>query len=173
MFFELIGTIVAGVAMALIVWAVNRTLKGRLPSWLIPVSAGLAMLIATISSEYGWFSRTQATMPQGFAVAQTVEETAFYRPWTYAKPFISRFVAVDLATMRTHPEQPNQRIVDLVFYGRWTRTAKVPMLFDCAENKRADIVDGIEFGENGEVVGVTWINVVSEDPVLRVACEAV
>ncbi|MFK7944320.1 MAG: hypothetical protein AB8B85_15600 [Paracoccaceae bacterium] len=173
MLFELIGTILAGVAMALLFWAVNRALKGRLPSWLMPVSAGLAMLIATISSEYGWFDRTTAAMPQGMTVAQTVEETAIYRPWTYAVSFVTRFVAVDQATARTHPDQPDQRIVDLVFYGRWTRTAKVPMLFDCGLNQRADIVDGIEFGANGEVLGAEWIPVKADDPVLKVACEEV
>ena len=114
MFFELIGTIFAGVTMGLIVWAVNRALKGRLPGWLVPVSAGLAMLVATISSEYGWFARTQATMPQGFVVADAIEEQVFYRPWTYAVPYVSRFVAVDQATARTHPAQPDKRIVDLV-----------------------------------------------------------
>ncbi|MEM1076658.1 MAG: hypothetical protein AAF665_14190 [Pseudomonadota bacterium] len=172
MFFELIGTIVAGAAMALMVWATNRLLKGRLPGWLVPVSAGIAMLIATISSEYGWFERTRATMPDGFVVAQTVEEQAFYRPWTYAHPYISRFVAVDRAAMRTHPEQPDQRIVDLVFYGRWARTAKVPMLFDCGSNRRADIIDGVEFGADGAVLGADWIDVTTNDPVLQVACEA-
>ena len=170
MFFELIGTIVAGAAMALIVWAVNRVLKGRLPSWLMPVSAGLAMIIATISSEYGWFNRTSAAMPVGMVVAETVEEQTFYRPWTYARPFVTRFVAVDQASVRTHPDQPDQRIVDLVFYGRWTRTAKVPMLFDCAQSRRADIVDGIEFGDNGEVVGASWIGMPPDDPVLKTAC---
>ena len=174
MFFELIGTIIAGVAMALLVWAVNRTLlKGRLPSWLVPVSAGAAMLVSAVSSEYGWFNRTTAIMPEGFVVAQTVEETAIFRPWTYVAPFVTRFVAVDQATMRTHPQQPNQRIVDLVFYGRWARTAKVPVLFDCGTGQRADIVDGIEFGANGEVVGAQWVTVSASDPVLKVACEEV
>lgn len=171
MFFELIGTIMAGVAMALIFWAVNRLLKGRLPSWLMPVSAGLAMLIATISSEYGWYDRTARAMPQGLVVAQTVEESAIYRPWTYAKPFVTRFVAVDQSSIRTHPKQPNQRIVDLVFYGRWTRTAKIPVLFDCGTAQRADIVDGIEFGDDGEVIGAEWIKVSKTDPVLKTACE--
>ena len=173
MFFELIGTIVAGVAAGLIFWAVNRTLKGRLPSWLGPVFAGGAMLVATISSEYGWYERTKATMPVGMVVAQTVEEKAFYRPWTYARPFVSRFVAVDQAAVRTHPNQPDQRIVDLVFYGRWSKTAKIPVLFDCAASKRADIVDGIEFGENGEVVGAAWVDMPATDPVLATACAEV
>jgi hypothetical protein len=173
MFIELIGTIFAGVAMGLIVWAVNRTLKGRLPGWLVPASAGLAMLVATISSEYGWFARTKATMPDGFVVAEAVEGRMFYRPWTYAKPFVSRFVAVDQATMRTHPDLPDQRIVDLVFYGRWAQTAKIPVLFDCAAGKRADIIDGVEFADSGEVENATWFDLPPTDPVLKAACEDV
>ena len=170
MFFELIGTIIAGAAAGLLVWAINRTLKGRLPQWLIPASAGLAMIAATISSEYGWYNRTVATMPQGIVVAQTIEEKAFYRPWTYATPFVSRFVAVDQQSIRTHPDQPDQRIVDLVFYGRWTRTAKVPMLFDCAKFKRADVVDGINFDDTGRVIDAQWFNVPLNDPLLTTAC---
>lgn len=171
MFIELIGTIFAGVAMGLIVWAVNRALSGRLPSWLVPASAGLAMLAATISSEYSWFARTTATMPAGFAVAEAVEEQVFYRPWTYVRPFVSRFVAVDQATIRTHPDVPDQRIVDLVFYGRWARTAKIPVLFDCAGSRRADIIDGVEFAESGEVANATWFDLSPSDPVLKAACE--
>ena len=170
MFFELIGTILAGVAAALLVWALNRTLKGRLPKWLIPVSAGLAMIAATVSSEYSWYDRTVATMPQGMVVAQTIEQQTFYRPWTYAKPFVARYVAVDQISTRTHPDHPEQRIVDLVFYGRWTRTAKVPMLFDCAENQRADVVDGISFGDDGTVLNAQWIPLAETDPLLRTAC---
>jgi len=170
MFFELIGTIVAGAVAALMVWALNRTLKGRLPKWLIPASAGAAMLVATISSEYSWYGRTAALMPEGMVVAQTIEEKAFYRPWTYAAPIVSRYVAVDLPTVRTHPAHPDQRLVDLVFYGRWTRTAKVPMLFDCAQNRRADVVDGLDFAGDGAIVNATWFAVAPDDPLLTTAC---
>lgn len=173
MFFELIGTIVAGIAAALIFWALNRALGGRLPSWLVPVSAGAAMLLATISSEYSWFSRTVATLPEGLEVAQSVEETALYRPWTYAKPFVSRFVAVDRASLRSHPDHPGQRIVDLVLYGRWAKTAKVPMLFDCAQGRRADIADGVEFSADGAAQGVTWRAVPTGDPVQAAVCKGV
>lgn len=170
MFFELIGTIVAGVAAALLVWALNRSLKGRLPSWLVPVAAGAAMLLATISSEYSWFARAQSNMPEGFVVAETVEERKFYRPWTYAKPFVSRFIAVDQATARTHPARPEQRLVDLVIYGRWARTAKIPALFDCGTNARADLVDGVEFGADGGVLNADWHDMDANAPLLQAAC---
>jgi hypothetical protein len=170
MFFELIGTIVAGVATALLVWAINRTLKGRLPSWLVPVAAGAAMLAATVSSEYCWFERTQSNMPEGFVVTETVDEQKFYRPWTYLKPFTNRFIAVDQATARTNPNYPDQRIVDLIIYGRWARTAKIPALFDCAANARADLVDGVEFGANGEVLNADWLPMDETAPLLKAAC---
>ncbi|MBM7068717.1 hypothetical protein [Actibacterium sp. 188UL27-1] len=173
MFFELIGTIIAGVAAGLIVWAINRTIGKRLPKWLAPVAAGTAMLAATISSEYSWYNRTVATLPPGSSVAYTVEEQAFYRPWTYAKPYISRFAAVDLAAKRTHPEQPGQRIVDLFFFGRWAKTAKVPILFDCTGGRRADIVDGIEFGDNGTVLNADWVTMPDDDPIQQAACKEV
>lgn len=173
MIFELIATVVAGVAAGLLVWAVNRTLKGRLPGWLVPVAAGAAMLAATISSEYSWYSRTAATMPASLIVAQTVEEVKFYRPWTYVKPFVSRYVAVDAASLRTHPDQPDQRIVNLVFFGRWARTSSVPMLFDCAGSRQADILDGVEFGPQGEVLNVTWRAIPAQDPLQTTACTGV
>ncbi|MEM7488391.1 MAG: hypothetical protein AAF390_04620 [Pseudomonadota bacterium] len=172
MFFELIGTLMAGVAAGLIVWAVNRALKGRLPAWLTPVAAGAAMLAATITSEYGWFARTTAAMPKGLVVAQAVEESTFYRPWTYASPFVSRFVAVDRATIRTHPMKPEQRIVDLVFYGRWVPTRKVPVLFDCDGARRADLTGGVAFGPNGNVQGATWYDMPADNPIVTTACQA-
>ena len=173
MFFELIGTILAGAAAGLLVWALNRTLKGRLPNWLIPAAAGAAMLVATVSSEYSWFARTSGAMPARMIVAQSIEDTALYRPWTYAAPFVSRYVAVDRASVRTHPDHPGQRIVDLVFYGRWSRTAKVPMLFDCDGHRMADIVDGLDFAEDGQVADARWRQVSQTDPVLKTACAEV
>jgi hypothetical protein len=170
MFFELIGTLLAGVAAALLVWALSRLLKGRLPSWLIPASAGAAMLVATISSEYGWYARTAATLPERMIIAQTVEESVFYRPWSYLKPYVSRFVAADPLAARVHPDQPDRRIVDLLFFGRWSRTAQIPMLFDCAENMRADVTEAITFGEGGAVEGVRWRSVPADDPVQAAAC---
>ncbi|MBB5721665.1 hypothetical protein FHS72_001277 [Loktanella ponticola] len=170
MFYELIGTIFAGVAAALFMWAVNRVLKGRLPSWLVPVAGGGAMLLATITSEYSWFSRTTATMPGQFVVAEAIENKQVYRPWTYIKPYVSRFVAVDQGSLRIHPDRPDQRLVDLVFYGRWQQIAKVPALFDCAENARADLVDGAEFGADGEILNTDWLQMDADAPILTTAC---
>jgi hypothetical protein len=172
MFLELVGTFVAGIAAGLFYWAVNRTSGGRLPRWGMPVVAGAAMLAATISMEYGWYGRVTATLPAGVDVALTVEDSAPWRPWTYAAPMVTRFVAVDGASLRTHPEQPGQRMATLLFYGRWSPLAAMPALFDCPGARRADLIDGAEFGADGAVVDADWVTLAPDDPVLEAVCSA-
>jgi len=170
MFFELVGTVMAGLAAGLLVFAVRRFAPERLPKWLIPAAAGGAMIAAAVSSEYGWYGRTTDRLPEGFVVAQSVEESSFYRPWTYAVPLKARFVAVDRAGAKTHPDFPGQRIVDLYFYGRWQPVQSIPVLFDCAGDRSVVIAGGTEFGPDGAVSDPQWEAMPPDDPVLEAAC---
>lgn len=172
MFVELIATFVAGVAGAGLVMLVNRVFKGRLPRWLTPVVAGAAMLLTTISNEYGWYARTKQSLPKGIVVAHTVENRAVYRPWTYVKPFVERFVAVDTATVRTHPGQPGVRLADTYYFGRWSPVNKLAVLTDCTAGRRAALADGISFEGGGTVSGVNWVVVSSADPIVSMVCGA-
>ncbi|MEP0154063.1 MAG: hypothetical protein ABJE81_05245, partial [Pseudophaeobacter sp.] len=61
MFLELIAVIFAGIAVAGVVMLVNNVTGARLPRWLAPVAAGLAMIGVTVTSEYSWYSRTLAS----------------------------------------------------------------------------------------------------------------
>lgn len=170
MFVELIAAFVAGIAAAGVVMLVNRVLSGRLPRWFAPVAAGLAMIATTISNEYGWFSRTKETLPDGIVIAQTIENKALYRPWTYVKPFVERFVAVDVKTIRTHPERPDERLGETYFFGRWAPVNKLTVLADCARNRRAALADAISFEEGGAVSGADWIHVPADDPIVSTIC---
>lgn len=170
MFLELIGTLIAGVAGAGLVMLLNHILRGRLPRWLSPVAAGAAMLMATISAEYGWYSRTSGTLPEGVVVAQTVENRAIYRPWTYVYPFVERFVAIDTATIQTHPKQPGMRLADAYFFGRWSPVNKLPVLTDCTTSRRAALADGIAFKDGGTVAGAQWVATSKEDPIITTVC---
>lgn len=171
MFLELVGTVLAGAAAGLLVWAASRWAKGRIPRWAIPAAAGAAMIASTVSSEYGWFARTSGALPETVAVAHTVEERAVWRPWTFLAPYVTRFVAVDRGATRTHPAAPGQRLTDLLFFGRWEAIRRVPMLVDCTENRIAALADGAEFAPDGTVANADWDAVAPDDPVLRTACE--
>jgi hypothetical protein len=170
MFLELIAVFVGGIAAAGMVLLLNRLVGGRLPKWLMPIAAGAAMLGVTISSEIGWYGRTVAALPAGIEVAQVVEERAFYRPWTYVTPYISRFVALNRSTLRRHAEQPDLRIAEMLFYGRWAPLHRVQVAIDCKAGRRAELIDGVSFGADGAVLGADWADVGGDDPLVAAVC---
>ncbi|MCC1491491.1 hypothetical protein [Cognatishimia sp. F0-27] len=171
MFIELIATVFAGIACAGIVMLVNIILGRRLPKWLMPVAAGLGMIGMTISNEYTWFGRTAERLPEGVEIAMTVEEQSWMRPWTKVAPYTKRFAAADTGTARRNPALPEQRLVDLYFFGRWSPVNKVPMLFDCAQTRSAILVDGAEFADDGSVANAAWQTMPPDDPILTLVCE--
>ncbi len=170
MFLELIATVFAGLAVAGVVMLLNKLIGNRLPRWSIPVAAGLGMIATTISNEYGWYGRTSAALPEGMEIAQTVENQSFYRPWTYIRPYVDRFVAVDATSLRENPAVPGQRMMDLYFYGRWSPLNKLTVLLDCKGARRASLADGAEFGADGQVTNADWVQVDADDPVLATGC---
>lgn len=170
MFFELIATFVAGLAAAGLVLLLNHLLRGRIPRWLMPVAAGGAMLAVTIGGEYSWFERTRAALPEGFAVVETVENRALYRPWTYLAPFTERFVALDRANARTHPARPGHVLADVLFYARWQGVRHMVVLADCEGHRRAPVGSRARFSENGDVSGLNWVRAPREDALLAAMC---
>ncbi|WP_282151010.1 hypothetical protein [Ruegeria atlantica] len=170
MFLELIGTIFAGFAFAGIVMVLNKVTGGRLPRWMTPVAAGLGMIGMTITSEYSWYDRTRDTLPEGMTVIQEVESRAFYRPWTYAVPFVDRFAAIDAGSVRTNEQVPEQRLVELYLFGRWAPVSKLPVVVDCKEFSRANLADGAEFADDGQLLNADWIDVAASDPIVEATC---
>lgn len=170
MFLELIATFVAGFAAAGVVLLLNVLSGRRLPKWAMPVGAGLAMIGVTIWSEYQWYDRTVAALPEGIEIAEAHEARQLYRPWSYLAPITNRFLAVDVATMRSHEANPDQRIADIYAMGRWRAVSKVAVLVDCASQRRAPIVEGTTLAADGTVSGAQWMQVNGTDPILTTAC---
>ncbi len=138
MFLELIATFAAGIGAAGIVLILNRLTSGRLPGWAMPAGAGLAMLAVTVFMEMSWGARTIRALPQGVAVVETVQDKAWWRPWTYLAPQTVRLVTLDTASVRENPAAPGVRLVDLYLFARWQPPARVPQLVRCDPAGRAD-----------------------------------
>lgn len=170
MFFELIATIVAGFGAAGVALLLNKVLGGRLPRWVVPVTAGCAMLATTIVNEYGWYDRTVEALPDGLEVAMTVEDGAFYRPWAYVVPFVSRFLAIDTATIRTNEALPGQKMVEVYAFGRWAAPQSRLVMVDCTGGRRADIARGMAFDADGSLEGLAWRDIGTDDPIVKSAC---
>ncbi|WP_319823428.1 hypothetical protein [Thalassovita sp.] len=173
MFLELIATFIAGIAGAGLMMMLNWITGKRLPRWLIPVAGGAAMITATISSEYSWYSRTANTLPEGVVIAHTVESKVVYRPWTYVHPYVERFMAVDKATIRRNDAQPGMVLVDLLLFGRWQPVRQLAVMFDCAGHRQTQVPEQVIFDDSGALVGAKWVPIDAMDPALVIACGGV
>lgn len=172
MFFELIAAVVAGVAVAGVAMGLRWVSRGLLPKWIVPAAAGLGMLSYAIWSEYSWFERNVAAQPAGVIVAWNNEQRSFWRPWSYYRPVVTRYSAVDTRTEQRHPNLPDQVMVDLLLVARWQPTARIKVLFDCAGGRRADIMgEDVRVAEDGTISGVTWTDLPPGDPLLDIACK--
>lgn len=171
MFFELIAVLVVGVALAGVALSLRFISRQRLPKWIIPVFAGLGMLSYAIWSEYSWFSRVSTGLPPEVVVAWHNEDAAFWRPWSYYKPVINRFTAVDQRTAARHANFPDQVMIDIVLAARWQQSARVKVVFDCAKPARADLIGrNVSVSETGEITGADWVTLAADDAVLQAAC---
>ncbi|SFJ16642.1 hypothetical protein [Albimonas pacifica] len=166
MFLELIATIVAGVGAAGVVLLLGRLMGGRLPRWGAPVAAGLAMLAATIWSEYDWEARTVAGLPEGMTVIETVEETALHRPWTYLAPLTTRLAALDVAGIQTNPEAPGVKLAEVWFFGRWRPVDRAAVMIRCAPAAQARVSDAAL----ADVSAAEWRPMPADDPLVAAAC---
>ena len=98
MIYEFIATITAGFGMAgiaMIIRHLTNFAGKQAPKWLIPIFAAIGMLGFQIHQEYNWQQQQIDRLPEQVKVVKTVEGQAWYRPWSYLKPQVIRFMAVE------------------------------------------------------------------------------
>lgn len=166
MFLHLVATIAAGLGAAGVMLALHRLTGRRLPRWLIPVAAGLAMIGYAVWSEYSWPDRVVAGLPEGVVEVMRIEERMLWRPWTYLAPQTTRLMAADAGGAATHPDRPSLRLIDLYLFARWQPTRRMPVLLDCAGPARADVTGAAL----ADPEAADWRPLAPDDPLLRVVC---
>lgn len=171
MFLELVAVIVAGIAAGGILFLARRLTGGRLPGWLVPAAAGLAMIAATIANEYGWYGRTAAALPAGVEVIDRVELRQMWRPWTYVVPMTGSFIALDRSGLRQNPAQPGVYLADLYLFARWQAPGRLSVAVDCPGRRHALLGPAAEFGPDGSIDGATWAPATEGDPLIAAICD--
>ena len=169
MFLELIAAFAAAFAAGGLVLGINLLTGGRLPRWAMPVAAGAALLGYAVWSEYTWFDRTVATLPEGVEVGTVNRAQALWRPWTLVAPFVDRFAAIDTTSIRSNDAAPDMRIADVYFFGRWSPRRRLDVVFDCAHARMAPL-PSVTFAEDGTVRQAAWETVGEDDDALDKAC---
>ena len=162
--------VVVGLGVAGTLHLVSRLLGGRLPKWVISSGAGLAMIAFAIWSEYSWYPRFRATLPETMHIVSAPAETAFYRPWSYLYPVTHRFIVVDLGAAVHAETAPERFVAPVSIVARWSPIQQVQVAFDCAGGRRADLFRGGKMGSDGEVTGVDWVTPGPGDELLSAAC---
>ena len=172
---DYISTLAAAFLAVVVVFILNhlsRKFRGRkLPKWVMPAAAGLAMVGYSIWNEYAWFPKIRADLPASVVVVQEVSEAAPWRPWTYLAPLVVRFVAIDTDKI-DHPvaARPELARTDLLLVARWRPFAAVPVVYDCDAKARADLIGGGALGGDGTLSGAVWVTLAQDDQGLAAAC---
>ncbi|MDR5894114.1 MULTISPECIES: hypothetical protein [Halomonas] len=116
MIWHLIAAIFAGLGAAGIGLLLRLASGKRLPTWIIPVFAGLGMLGYQVHYEYSWLTHKQAQLPATASVVEVEHASMFWRPWTYAFPMANAFSAVDSDSMRARETADGERLVEYIRY---------------------------------------------------------
>lgn len=177
MLFEFIATIAAGFGLAgvaLIITHLSKLAGKRAPKWLIPLFAAIGMFTFQIHQEYSWYDQQVAQLPEGVNVVKTAQSSVWFRPWSYAKPQILRFIAVDSGHARARADNPNIYLVNLYLFERRMSMQKIPQVIDCAAPARADYVlqeKGSKMTIDEHVKQTTkWRSLAKDDPLYINVC---
>ncbi|OYW56552.1 MAG: hypothetical protein B7Z10_00665 [Rhodobacterales bacterium 32-66-7] len=167
---DLIASLFVAATAGLLVWVLLRWMPS-LPRWLVPVSAGVALIAYTVWSEYDWYPRLSRQLPPEIEVVATLETASPFRPWTYLAPSITSFVALDHRKTLSHPQKADLRMVTLYSFARSGGMTEGLMAVDCAANRYAMIVAGSEITEAGDLTGAEWQPAKAEDRFQQAACK--
>ncbi|MDX1677188.1 hypothetical protein [Arsukibacterium sp.] len=171
MLWELIATIFAGLGAAGIALAIRFISRKKAPRWLIPVFAGLGMLSFQVQSEYNWYQHQAGRLPAGVVVIRTVEQRAFWRPWSYIYPQTLRFIAADIGNAAANQRNNAVWLVDLYLFERRLAAKRVPQVVHCQQQARTDFTENLQIPAPGEAVSPAWQKLDDNDPLLVALCQ--
>lgn len=163
---DFIAILATGLAATLAVFLLRHMTGGRLPRWITPAAAGLAMIGYSIWAEYSWAGRTIGTLPAGMEVLRSVEEARPWKPWTYLAPQTTRFMALDRAGVQTNAATPGVLLADLYLFARWVPPVKRAQLVDCAQAARADVSEAAL----ADPSQADWTVAGKDDPLIGALC---
>jgi len=171
MLLEFIAAIAVGLGAAGLALSLRLVSGKKLPIWLAPASAGVGMIAFMVYMEYSWMDRTIERLPEGVVVVNASEESSWYRPWTFLKPLTLRLVAVDTRRNRHNEAQPDRVMTTVVLLGRWMPAREIPVVYDCANDRRADLGEGVVLAADGGLQGAQWRDLAADDPGLNATCQ--
>lgn len=114
MTWHLLAVFIIGLCLGGIAFFLRKLSRNKLPSWVIPVSAGIGMLGYLAYYDYGWFEFKKSQLPPQAVVIGETREGNFFKPWRYLFPTVSSFAILDGQVRET--QQGEELLVEYVRY---------------------------------------------------------
>ncbi|HZJ95295.1 MAG TPA: hypothetical protein VFD11_07035 [Thiopseudomonas sp.] len=95
MTWHLLAVFIIGLCLGGMSFFLRKVSRNRLPSWIIPVSAGVGMLGYLAYYDYGWFEFKKGQLPPQAVIIEQSNEKNFFKPWRYVVPTVSSFAILD------------------------------------------------------------------------------
>lgn len=177
MLYEFIATMAAGFGLAgvaLIITHLSKLAGKRAPKWLIPMFGAIGIFAFQIHQEYNWYDQQAAQLPEGITVIKKVEESVWFRPWSYVKPQTVRFMAVDSGHARAQVDNQDMYLVNLYLFERRMSVQKISQVIDCSAPARADYIlpakdSKLEIKEHVKQT-TKWRPLTTDDPLFVNVC---
>jgi hypothetical protein len=116
MIWHLVALVVAGLGAGGVAMALYHLSRKKLPKWIIPVFAGVAMMAYQINFEYSWFEHKQQLLPAGSVVIDSNATSMVWRPWTFAWPMTTSFTILDANSLELMEAPEEFRVVRFMLY---------------------------------------------------------
>ncbi|HZJ93675.1 MAG TPA: hypothetical protein VFD09_11420 [Thiopseudomonas sp.] len=114
MIWHLLAVFIIGLCVGAFAFALRKLSRNKLPSWIIPVCAGLGMLGYLAYYDYNWFDLKRGQLPAESVVIEQDRASNFFRPWSYVLPSVSSFVVLDGEVRET--QQDGETLVEYIRY---------------------------------------------------------
>ena len=141
MIWNLLAVFIFGLCVGAFAFALRKLSRNKLPSWIIPVCAGLGMLSYLAYYDYNWFSLKRGQLPAESIVIEQDRASNFFRPWSYVLPSVSSFVILDGTSKKT--QQDGQTLVQYIRYefinDYIERLESQPYVLNCATGEQVAI----------------------------------
>lgn len=176
MIYEFIATITAGFGMAGIAMIIRHLTKfaGKQgPKWLIPIFAAIGILGFQIHQEYNWQQQQIDRLPEQVKVVKTVEGQAWYRPWSYLKPQVIRFMAVEAGEplgSDINPTTADIRRSNIYLFERRISTKIIPQLVNCQQPAITSLTTKTPLSA-ATFKQLQWQPLAADDEILQVVCQ--
>ncbi|SUD91765.1 hypothetical protein [Psychrobacter phenylpyruvicus] len=176
MIYEFIATITAGFGMAGIAMIIRHLTKFAgipTPKWLIPIFAAIGMLGFQIHQEYNWQQQQIDRLPEQVKVIKTVEGQVWYRPWSYLKPQVIRFMAVEVGQplgSDINPTTQDIRHSNIYLFERRMSTKIIPQLVNCQQPAITSLTTKAPLSA-ATFKQLQWQPLTADDEILQVVCQ--